>query len=94
MGYSQKPPRDISLDTRVCEVCGVEKPNEKMFALPCGWLVTGHPLVPSFACSETNGTFQHWGCSAEHAVQATVQCLQTSMLDQIDKKHNEANGSK
>lgn len=95
MKYTQVP-KDPSMEEKICEICGKTFPAGQGFSLASCWLVTGHPLVRAFGCQETethpNGytSLQHWGCSMEHAVQATVECLQTHMIDQLKQKHMEA----
>lgn len=103
MKYKQRTSVDPSTLTKVCEECGKEFQIKDGFSLSCFWLVTGHPLVAAFPCEQTEfhynsvnssgpqNTGQHWGCCPDHAISATVDCLQNSMKSQLISKHDKAN---
>lgn len=63
---------------KVCEICGRMFIAGYGYSLALNWLVTGHATIPAFLCGEQPGG-QHWGCTAEHAEQAVIQCLQSHM---------------
>ena len=58
---------------RICEICERTFIMQYGYSMTIMWMVTGfHEGVPAFQCPHT----QHWGCSPEHALEATIACLQ------------------
>lgn len=89
MKYKQ---RTGQIRTRICEICGKEGIIEYMYAMGASWHVTGHFMIPSFNCQSEESS-QHWGCSAEHAMQALMECLQHDehmSINVMKAKHTEA----
>ena len=75
---------------RICEICGNKFIMQYGYSLTIMWMVTGfHEGIPAFQCPHT----QHWGCSPEHAMQATIDCLQSDegmSVNVLKYKHKEA----
>lgn len=80
----------LNLDTRKCEAegCGQEFIAGYGYSLALCWLVTGHSHIGSFMCDEEIG-HQHWGCTIEHAVEATLYCLHNHMIKKLNDKYLE-----
>lgn len=61
-------------EIQTCEVCRRRFIAGYGYSLGVCWLVTGGANVAPFLCDAPGS--QHWGCTPEHAVQATIRCLQ------------------
>lgn len=81
--------KQLTYDTKICEVCGTEFITDYGYSLAVCWLVTGHANIGAFMCPESPGN-QHWGCSPEHALEAAMLCAKEHMIPHLDTKHVEA----
>jgi hypothetical protein len=63
---------------RRCEICGAMFVEGYGYSLMASWVVTGHAYIGGYSCEHSTAIpgNQHWGCTPEHALQATLNCLQ------------------
>lgn len=78
-----------------CEICKVLFIEDYGFSIVATWCVTGRHLgVIAYDCGMSHpGQVQHWGCTAEHAMQALLQCLQHDdkmSVNALLEKHRQA----
>lgn len=58
-----------------CEFCGTVKPLGLMNSFLVSYAMPGSPITPSYGCPVE----QHYGCSHEHALLATIRCMLTCL---------------
>jgi hypothetical protein len=77
------------MNVRSCEVCGAHFLEDYGYSLLVQWTVTGHAALGAFLCPSSEGTGQHWGCTAEHALEAALACASRHMHPELQARHAE-----
>lgn len=64
-------PKMIVAPTFTCDICGASIAPEALYSLKVTYAAPGDARLPSMECGEE----QHYGCSAEHAREAALRCI-------------------
>lgn len=72
--------------TVYCEICGKELLEDYAYSYFLSINTTGFAGVGAFSCGASRGG-QHFGCTADHAAQAAILCIQNHMHPALMQKH-------